>query len=304
MSSKTPAPKIQPFNTVVPYVTKDGSVIREFMHPAVHGNAAQSLAEARISKGKRTLLHRHRQSEELYHVIGGRGEMTLGDACFAIKTGDTVCIPPGMPHRVQALGPTPLRILCCCSPAYSHEDTELLEVIVEEVEPKDEVRDDLATEPAIHRESASRNYRQLRESVGLNQSKFWGAVRVTQSGGSRYENERAAPQQVDILLRLAYANEGDAAALLASLRNALPRDYKPKKSVVASLESGESLKELRRRMLLNQIDFWSLVRVTQSGGSRYEQGRSIPPSTMLLMQLVLGTDEQAASLMQTLRRRD
>lgn len=304
MSSKTPAPKIQSFNTVVPYVTKDGSVIREFMHPAVHGNAAQSLAEARISKGKRTLLHQHRLSEELYHVIGGRGEMTLGDACFPIKTGDTVCIPPGTPHRVQALGPTPLRILCCCSPAYSHEDTELLEVVVEEVETKDELREALATEPVIHLDSASRNYRLLRKSVGLSQAKFWGTVRVTQSGGSRYENDRAAPQQVDIVVRLAFGEEHDAAALLASLRKALPSHYEPKKSVMASLESGGALKKLRNRMLLNQTDFWSLVRVSQSCGSRYEQGRPIPPSAKLLLQLVLSPDQQAASLMQTLRRRD
>ena len=43
-----------------PFETKDGSQIRELMHPAVHGNAAQSLAEARIDPGRRTALHRHR----------------------------------------------------------------------------------------------------------------------------------------------------------------------------------------------------------------------------------------------------
>lgn len=304
MKRTKPAPTIQRFNTVVPYVTKDGATVRELMHPALHGNAAQSLTEARISKGKRTLLHRHLKSEELCHVIGGRGEITLGDECFAIKTGDTVCIPPGTPHRVQALGPTSLRILCCCSPACSHEDTELLETVGEEEETKGEVREALVTEPAIQRDSATRNYWELRERIGLNQSKFWAAVRVTQSGGSRYENDRAAPQQVDILVRLAYGDEQDAADLLASLRKALPSNYRPKKSIKTSLESGESLKELRKRMLLNQSDFWGLVRVTQSGASRYELGRSIPPSTKLLLQLVLCTDEQAASLMQELRRRD
>jgi len=33
-----------------PYVTKDGSEIRELMHPAVHGNRAQSLAEATVPR--------------------------------------------------------------------------------------------------------------------------------------------------------------------------------------------------------------------------------------------------------------
>ena len=32
---------LQPYVSVTPYVTKDGSEIRELMHPQVQGNAAQ-----------------------------------------------------------------------------------------------------------------------------------------------------------------------------------------------------------------------------------------------------------------------
>jgi mannose-6-phosphate isomerase-like protein (cupin superfamily) len=109
-----------------PYVTTDGSEIRELMHPSVHGNRAQSLAEATVPPGAGTLLHRHRLTEELYHITQGTGSMTLGDRVFDVGVGDTVCIPPGLPHRIRNTGPVPLRILCCCSPAYSHDDTELL----------------------------------------------------------------------------------------------------------------------------------------------------------------------------------
>ena len=109
------------------YVTKDGSTIRELMHPAAHGNRLQSLAEATIDAGSRTQLHRHARTEELYHVTAGTGLMTLGDATLAVGAGDTVLIPPGTPHCIEATGTEPLRILCCCSPPYSHEDTELLD---------------------------------------------------------------------------------------------------------------------------------------------------------------------------------
>lgn len=108
------------------YVTKDGSQIRELMHPAEHGIQAQSLAEARVAPGQQTALHRHRFSEELYHVTAGIGLMTLGDDQFDIAPGDTIAIPPGTPHQVRNSGKTVLAILCCCSPAYSHDDTELL----------------------------------------------------------------------------------------------------------------------------------------------------------------------------------
>lgn len=109
-----------------PYVTKDGSVIRELMHPSVHGNRAQSLAEATVPPGTATRMHRHRVTEEIYHFTQGEGMMTLGEQRFAVVAGDTVCIAPGTPHCVENTGELPLKILCACSPAYSHEDTELL----------------------------------------------------------------------------------------------------------------------------------------------------------------------------------
>jgi mannose-6-phosphate isomerase-like protein (cupin superfamily) len=113
------------------YETKDGSEIRELMHPGVHGNRAQSLAEARVMPGQETTLHRHRLSEELYHVTAGDGEMTLGAETFAIGVGDTIAIPPGTPHKVSNTGHDTLVILCCCSPPYAHADTELLDTASE-----------------------------------------------------------------------------------------------------------------------------------------------------------------------------
>ena len=108
------------------YVTKDGSEIRELMHPAVQGNAAQSLAEATVAPGARTALHRHRCTEELYHILSGNGRMQLAEENFDVVAGDTICIPPGTAHCIENLGDKPLVLLCCCSPAYSHDDTELL----------------------------------------------------------------------------------------------------------------------------------------------------------------------------------
>ncbi len=110
-----------------PYRTKDGSLIRELMHPAVHGNEAQSLAEAEVPPGTRTLLHLHRRSEELYHITAGEGRMTLGEESFTVVVGDTVTIPPGTPHCIENSGEGALRILCCCAPAYGHADTQVLE---------------------------------------------------------------------------------------------------------------------------------------------------------------------------------
>ena len=107
------------------YITKDGSLIRELMHPAQHGNSCQSLAEATVAPGCVTARHRHHATEELYHVMAGSGIMHLGEVRLALAPGDTVHIAPGVWHFLSNTGAEPLRVLCCCSPAYSHDDTEL-----------------------------------------------------------------------------------------------------------------------------------------------------------------------------------
>ena len=109
-----------------PYTTKDGSIVRELVHPQTHGNHNQSLAEAIVPPDTATLLHRHYQSEELYHITSGEGVMILGDERFSVSVGDTVLIPAGTAHAIENNGDTELTLLCCCAPAYSHEDTELL----------------------------------------------------------------------------------------------------------------------------------------------------------------------------------
>lgn len=111
------------YEEVKPYITKDGSQVRELMHPAVHGNKRQSLAEAVVPAGGETLLHRHGRSEEIYHIMAGEGIMTLGREQFPVKERTTVCIPAGAWHRIRNTGSGSLRIVCCCCPPYSHEDT-------------------------------------------------------------------------------------------------------------------------------------------------------------------------------------
>lgn len=114
------------YQEIEPYVTKDGSVVRELMHPDLHPNRAQSLAEATVFAGNCTLLHRHRRTEEIYYVTAGKGRMTLGERQFEILAGDCVCINPGVAHCVENTGAQPLVILCACTPPYAHTDTELL----------------------------------------------------------------------------------------------------------------------------------------------------------------------------------
>ncbi len=45
-------------------------------------------------------------------------------------------------------------------------------------------------------------------------------------------------------------------------------------------------REIRHKLGMNQSQFWSKIGVTQSGGSRYESGRSMPRPVQALLRLV------------------
>lgn len=44
-----------------------------------------------------------------------------------MRAGDCVVIPPGETHQLHNIGAADLVVVCACSPAYSHEDTHLVE---------------------------------------------------------------------------------------------------------------------------------------------------------------------------------
>jgi mannose-6-phosphate isomerase-like protein (cupin superfamily) len=109
------------------FTTKDGSEIRELLS---HRNSAlrnQSLAEARLQPGQATDEHYHAKSEEIYYLTHGCGRMRIGTELREVTVGDAIAIPPGQRHKLWNTGTEPLRLLCCCSPAYEHGDTIITE---------------------------------------------------------------------------------------------------------------------------------------------------------------------------------
>lgn len=44
-----------------------------------------------------------------------------------VGLGDTIAVPPGSVHQITNTGAATLKLLCCCAPAYEHEDTVLVD---------------------------------------------------------------------------------------------------------------------------------------------------------------------------------
>jgi len=112
-------------DATAPFTTVDGSTIRELL---AHRNSAirkQSLAEARLAAGAATTPHHHAVTEEIYYILSGTADMTLGTETRPVGPGDAIAIPPGVRHTIRNTGSVELVFLCTCAPGYEHADTFL-----------------------------------------------------------------------------------------------------------------------------------------------------------------------------------
>jgi len=106
-----------------PFTTKDGSTIRSILDRTNAPVQNQSLAEASLPGGYATERHYHKLSEEFYFILEGTGTMEIDGESRETGPGDAILIPAGAWHQITAT--SALRFLCCCAPAYAHEDTFL-----------------------------------------------------------------------------------------------------------------------------------------------------------------------------------
>jgi len=112
---------IKNLNEVAPFITKDGSEIRELL---AHRNPSSAIkawprrgcpqARARRNifiRGPRDLLPHARTGR--MHIEARRA--TCGQGCHRHSAGQR--------HKLWNTGKETLRLLCCCAPAYEHDDT-------------------------------------------------------------------------------------------------------------------------------------------------------------------------------------
>ena len=59
----------------------------------------------------------NQEQEEVYFVLEGTGEMSLGAGRQIMTSGQVVYIPPGVFHQLTNVGKEPLRMIYCYGPA-------------------------------------------------------------------------------------------------------------------------------------------------------------------------------------------
>jgi len=109
------------------FVAGDETLLREVLHPVVHGAPIRySIAQARLRPGTRSLPHRLAGSE-VYYFLQGDGTMHIDRESSKVGAGRVVYVPAGATQFVENGGQEDLLFLCIVDPAWSADDEEVEE---------------------------------------------------------------------------------------------------------------------------------------------------------------------------------
>lgn len=102
--------------------TPHGSEIRPLIDRTTSAITQCSLAEEVLPPGCAVTPHHHRQLEEIYYIVAGRGVMQVGEEERDVGAGDAVYIPRGHRHTLKNIGMEPMKIVLVCGPAFFTAD--------------------------------------------------------------------------------------------------------------------------------------------------------------------------------------
>ena len=64
-----------------------------------------------VNPGVNMEPHHHESEEQIYFIMGGTGIVKVGNEEREINEGDTIYLPPKLPHSLKNTGTYPLRFL-------------------------------------------------------------------------------------------------------------------------------------------------------------------------------------------------
>lgn len=111
---------------IQPFITTDGSLIREIFHPDRHNLPIScSIAHATVKVGESTKPHMLKKSSEIYVILSGQGIMHIIDEKHLLNQGDAVFIPAGSVQYIENAGEEDLNFLCVVDPYWKEEEDEV-----------------------------------------------------------------------------------------------------------------------------------------------------------------------------------
>ena len=111
--SKAPSIKYQPRSKRVYFDVGIGSVCLS----GEDTGGKYCLLEVSLAPGMGVPRHTHTREDEVYYVLAGELEVTVGDEVYILKQGDTLIAPRDIPHQLRNSGNTENHYLLMFSPS-------------------------------------------------------------------------------------------------------------------------------------------------------------------------------------------
>jgi len=97
------------------------------LHEVYRGESA-SIHLAVLNPMRRLKSHYHRERDEVYIIISGRGVVRVADEVREVGVGDVVVIPKETPHGIENIGKEKLVFLFMSTPPFApKEDRTFIE---------------------------------------------------------------------------------------------------------------------------------------------------------------------------------
>lgn len=106
---------------VFEYYTDERCFITEVLNTPDY--APVSVARARVEPGVITEWHLVRDTDEMYYILSGEGDMEIdGRVAGQVRPHDLVFIPRNTRQRIRNTGQTDLLFLCICAPRFEQRN--------------------------------------------------------------------------------------------------------------------------------------------------------------------------------------
>ena len=90
-----------------------GVTIQDFL--TINENDALTVRHVKVETGGRIVPHAH-DVWEVFYLLEGDGEATMGDRTEFRSKGTCLVAPPGVKHSLKNMGDSPILLLCVFTP--------------------------------------------------------------------------------------------------------------------------------------------------------------------------------------------
>jgi mannose-6-phosphate isomerase-like protein (cupin superfamily) len=127
--------KILKNHTAPRYIRKEGIVSYLLASPIMSDAKYLTTSVVEIKPGGKQRIHSH-VPEQIYYILEGGGEMTVGDKTEHVEPGDCIFIPSGASHGLKNDGKIILRYFSAAAPSFEKKYLEKFWPLKSETETK------------------------------------------------------------------------------------------------------------------------------------------------------------------------